>query len=93
VIGVAELPAPALDASEPVIAVGLPVSDTCKEVVNGLVRRTVPRETLVDLTGPWLFTRDALCGALDRLPGAGRGGGPPPRCCGGGLPIRLVVEP
>jgi 2-C-methyl-D-erythritol 4-phosphate cytidylyltransferase len=92
VIGVAELPAPALDASEPVIAVGLPVSDTCKEVVNGLVRRTVPRETLVDLTGPWLFTRDALCGALDRLADDAVVADPLQLCRAAGLPIRVVVR-
>jgi 2-C-methyl-D-erythritol 4-phosphate cytidylyltransferase len=46
-----------------------PVSDTCKEVIDGLVRRTVPRDSLVTLTGPWLFTREALTDALTRIEG------------------------
>jgi 2-C-methyl-D-erythritol 4-phosphate cytidylyltransferase len=47
--------------------VAAPVSDTCKEVVEGLVRATIPRESLVVATGPWLFDRDALAEALDRV--------------------------
>jgi 2-C-methyl-D-erythritol 4-phosphate cytidylyltransferase len=50
--------------------VAVPVTDTCKEVVDGLVRRTIPRDTLVDARGPWTFRRDALMLALDRI-GAG----------------------
>jgi 2-C-methyl-D-erythritol 4-phosphate cytidylyltransferase len=49
-----------------------PVSDTCKEVVDGLVRRTVPRDSLVTLTGPWAFTRHALTDALERVAGRDR---------------------
>jgi 2-C-methyl-D-erythritol 4-phosphate cytidylyltransferase len=49
-----------------------PVSDTCKEVVDGVVRRTVPRESLVTVTGPWAFTRQALTDALDRVAGRDR---------------------
>ena len=45
----------------------LPVTDTCKEVVDGLVRRTIPRDTLVDARGPWAFRREALMQALDRI--------------------------
>jgi len=48
---------------------GLMISDTCKEVVGGLVQRTVPRETVVDARGPWVFTRDALAAALARIRG------------------------
>jgi 2-C-methyl-D-erythritol 4-phosphate cytidylyltransferase len=44
----------------------VPVSDTIKEVVDGVVRKTVPRETLVEARGPWLFTREALEDALAR---------------------------
>ena len=50
--------------------IAVPVTDTCKEVVDGLVRRTIPRATLVDARGPWTFQRDALVLALDRI-GAG----------------------
>ena len=50
--------------------IAVPVTDTCKEVVDGLVRRTIPRDTLVDARGPWTFQRDALMLALDRI-GAG----------------------
>jgi 2-C-methyl-D-erythritol 4-phosphate cytidylyltransferase len=40
------------------------MSDTVKEVADGRVRRTVPRETLVQLAGPWVFEREALVDAL-----------------------------
>jgi len=50
-----------------VTVVAVPVTDTCKEVVDGLVRRTIPRDTLVDARGPWAFRREALVQALDRL--------------------------
>jgi 2-C-methyl-D-erythritol 4-phosphate cytidylyltransferase len=55
-----------------VTVIAVPVTDTCKEVVDGLVRRTIPRDTLVDARGPWTFRRDALMPALDRI-GAGAG--------------------
>ncbi len=54
------------DSGAPVSVAGVPVSDTCKEVVDGVVRRTVPRENLVTLTGPWLVSREALTAALGR---------------------------
>jgi 2-C-methyl-D-erythritol 4-phosphate cytidylyltransferase len=50
-----------------VTVVAVPVTDTCKEVVDGLVRRTIPRDTLVDARGPWAFGREALIQALDRV--------------------------
>lgn len=50
-----------------VTVVAGPVTDTCKEVVDGLVRRTLPRDTLVDARGPWTFGREALLKALDRV--------------------------
>jgi len=46
------------------------MSDTVKEVVNGRVRRTVPREGLVQVTGPWVFDREALVEALSRVAGS-----------------------
>jgi 2-C-methyl-D-erythritol 4-phosphate cytidylyltransferase len=45
----------------------IPMSDTVKEVVDGTVRRTVPRETLVQVIGPWVFDREALVDAMTRL--------------------------
>ena len=48
----------------------VPMSDTVKEVVDGKVRRTVPRETLVQVTGPWVFDREALVEALSRIAGS-----------------------
>jgi 2-C-methyl-D-erythritol 4-phosphate cytidylyltransferase len=45
------------------------MSDTVKEVVNGRVRRTVPRESLVQVTGPWVFDREALVDALSSVAG------------------------
>jgi len=50
--------------------VTLAMSDTVKEVVNGRVRRTVPREGLVQVTGPWVFDREALVEALSRVAGS-----------------------
>lgn len=49
--------------------VTIPMTDTVKEVVDGRVRRTVPRETLVQLTGPWVFDREALGDALAQVGG------------------------
>jgi 2-C-methyl-D-erythritol 4-phosphate cytidylyltransferase len=52
---------------EGVGVVAIPMSDTVKEVVDGRVRRTVPRETLVQVIGPWVFDREALADALTRV--------------------------
>jgi 2-C-methyl-D-erythritol 4-phosphate cytidylyltransferase len=49
--------------------VAVPMIDTVKEVVDGTVRRTVPRETLVQVIGPWVFDRAALADALTRVAG------------------------
>ena len=54
-----------------VIVVAIPVSDTCKEVVDGLVQATVPRDSLMLARGPWLFSRDVLVDALERVGGRG----------------------
>ena len=54
-----------------VIVVAIPVSDTCKEVVDGLVRATVPRDSLMLARGPWLLSRDVLVDALERVGGRG----------------------
>jgi len=43
------------------------VTDTVKQVANGLVLRTVPRDTLIDASGPWEFDRETLITALDTL--------------------------
>ena len=50
-----------------VTVVAVPITDTCKEVVDGLVRRTIPRDTLVDTRGPWTFGRETLILALDHV--------------------------
>jgi len=50
----------------------VPISDTCKEVINGVVRRTIPRDTLVTLYGPWVFAREALTDGLARIEGRER---------------------
>jgi 2-C-methyl-D-erythritol 4-phosphate cytidylyltransferase len=60
-------------ADHPVGVIALPITDTCKEVVNGVVRRTVPRDTLVDARGPWFFARDALERALEAVTGREEG--------------------
>jgi 2-C-methyl-D-erythritol 4-phosphate cytidylyltransferase len=56
-------------APYPVAVYGVPMSDTCKEVVDGVVRATVPRQSLVTLRGPWVFTREVLADALTRVEG------------------------
>jgi len=50
-----------------VTVLAVPVTDTCKEVVDGFVRRTIPRDTLVDARGPWTFRRETLMQVLDRV--------------------------
>lgn len=50
--------------------VTIPMGDTVKEVVEGRVRRTVPRETLVQVIGPWIFDRGVLVDAVTRVEGA-----------------------
>jgi 2-C-methyl-D-erythritol 4-phosphate cytidylyltransferase len=47
----------------------VPMSDTVKEVVDGLVRRTVARDSLIMARGPWIFTRQALADALAAVAG------------------------
>ena len=49
--------------------VAMPVADTCKEVADGLVIRTVPRDSLVIAVGPWSFSREALARALATVAG------------------------
>ncbi len=89
-IGPGALPTEALAAPEPVIAVGIPVRDTCKEVRDGLVYRTIPRETLVDLSGAWLVSRAALANALDRVGATATG--PLQLFSTAGLPIRVITR-
>lgn len=69
----AGFPAPRLgregsEGDSDVIVYAQPITDTCKEVVNGMVLRTVPRDDLVDAHGPWIFSRDALAAAVDAAP-------------------------
>jgi hypothetical protein len=53
----------------PVGVYGELLTDTCKEVVDGVVRATVPRQSLVMARGPWVFTREALADALTHIKG------------------------
>jgi 2-C-methyl-D-erythritol 4-phosphate cytidylyltransferase len=46
------------------------MGDTVKEVVDGRVRRTVPREMLAQVTGPWVFDRESLVDAMTRVAGS-----------------------
>ncbi|HYM48951.1 MAG TPA: 2-C-methyl-D-erythritol 4-phosphate cytidylyltransferase [Candidatus Limnocylindrales bacterium] len=46
---------------------GRAVADTYKEVRDGRVVRTVPREALAELGSPWVFERHVLEEAVDRL--------------------------
>ncbi len=65
----ADLPSPRLRGQGreggDVTVYAIPVTDTCKQVVDGVVRRTVPRDDLVDAQGPWVFSREALATAIE----------------------------
>ena len=70
-----------------------PVSDTCKEVIDGLVLRTVPRDSLATVTGPWLFTGEALTDALARIEGRERDiTGLVALCEAARLKVRVVLD-
>jgi hypothetical protein len=74
-----------------VTVLAVPVTDTVKEVVNGIVSRTVPRETLAEAVGPWLFSRDTLAKALDRI-GDNQGLESVVAICrAAGLPVRVQL--
>jgi len=75
-----------------VSVVALPVTDTCKEVVDGLVRRTIPRDTLVDARGPWIFRRDALMLALDRVGTAAQISNLIELCQAARLRVRVLIQ-
>lgn len=49
--------------------IAVPMNDTCKEVVDGMVRRTVPRDMIAEARGPWFFARDELVTALEQAIG------------------------
>jgi 2-C-methyl-D-erythritol 4-phosphate cytidylyltransferase len=49
--------------------VAVAVRDTCKEVIDGMIRRTVARDTLNELVGPWQMTREALAQAVRNAAG------------------------
>ena len=73
--------------------VAAPVRDTCKEVIDGLVRRTVPRDSLATVSGPWLFTREALTDALARIEGRERDlTGLVALCEAARLKVRVVLD-
>ena len=91
-IGPGDVPPEARIAPQPVLAMGVPVSDTCKEVVDGLVRRTVPREALVDLRGPWVLSRTTLVQALERLGLSASPADPLELCRLAGLRIRVLLQ-
>jgi len=71
---------------------GEPVTNTYKEVGGGRVRRTVAREQLVQLRGPWLFERRALSRALDGARRRGWSDGTEVAMCqNAGIPVRLLT--
>jgi hypothetical protein len=72
--GESQIPSPlagegAVDGGSQVRVLAVPITDTCKEVTDEYVRRTVPRDTLVDARGPWMFPRELLVEALERVSG------------------------
>ena len=66
------LPGEGQGGGYPLSAVAVPVSDTCKEVIDGVIRRTVPRDSLATITGPWIFSDEALTDGLARIAGRER---------------------
>lgn len=67
------------------------VSDTIKEARDGVVVRTVPRETLAELRAPWIFRRDVLEGAIARAREHGwRCAGALDLCRSAGIPVRIL---
>jgi 2-C-methyl-D-erythritol 4-phosphate cytidylyltransferase len=75
-----------------VTVIAVPVTDTCKEVVDGLVRRTIPRDTLVDARGPWTFQREALMQALDRVGSGVQVSNPVELCQAARLRVRVLIQ-
>lgn len=73
----------------PVIVYARPITDTCKEVVDGMVRRTVPRDGLVDAQGPWVFDRAALEALIDAVTDESKIGNIAELCFRAQLPIRV----
>ena len=75
-----------------VTVVAVAVTDTCKEVVDGLVRRTIPRDTVVDASGPWTFGREALMQALDRVGTAPQVSNLIELCQAARLRVRVLIQ-
>lgn len=74
---------------DPVMVYAIPITDTCKEVVDGVVRRTVPRDELVDACGPWIFSREALAAAIEGVADEVRIESMVELCRRGGLHVRV----
>ena len=75
-----------------VTVIAVPVTDTCKEVVDGLVRRTIPRDILVDARGPWSFQREALMQALDRVGSGAQVSNLVELCQAARLRVRVLIQ-
>ena len=75
-----------------VTVVAVPVTDTCKEVVGGRVRRTIPRDTLVDARGPWTFPRESLMQALDLVGSGAQVGNLIELCRAARLRVRVLLS-
>jgi 2-C-methyl-D-erythritol 4-phosphate cytidylyltransferase len=75
----------------PVVAAARAVTDTYKEVSGDRVVRTVARDSLVDVQGPWLFDRSTLERAIATAQRSGAAcSGVVDLCRIAGLPVRLV---
>jgi 2-C-methyl-D-erythritol 4-phosphate cytidylyltransferase len=74
-----------------ITVIAVSVTDTCKEVVDGLVRRTIARDTLVDARGPWTFHRDTLMLALDRIGAGGQISNLIELCQAAHLRVRVLI--
>ena len=61
-------------------------------IVDGMVRRTIPRDTLVDARGPWTFRRDALMLALDRVGTAAQISNLIELCLAARLRVRVLIQ-
>jgi len=61
----------AVTAQHPALASGTPVKAAYKQVADGMVQQTVPRDRLVHLVGPRAFRRDVLSEVLERAAAEG----------------------
>lgn len=80
-------------ADSPAVLSAAPVRSTCKQVVDGTITSTLPREHLLHARRPAAFQRAALQRALAGATTEGRPGAGDAALCGwAGVPVRIVED-